>query len=147
MEEFVEYFKALSDITRLKIMWILSKANAELCVCEVMDSLEESHYNISRHLKILKTAKLVKEKKEGKWVYFSLADPKHPFHEFVLQTVLNIPEQYFFNDTRRLKLRLSLRENERCVDGLKSEKWIQLLKLYNSMNGKVKKVSVQERGT
>lgn len=133
MEEFTEQFKALSDKTRLKILWLLSTAKADLCVCEIMDTIEDSHCNISRHLKILKTAKLVRENKQGKWVYFGVTAPKDPFHESLLQAVSSIPEEQFFNDAKRLKLRLSLRENEKCVDGLKSEKWVRALSLLTTM--------------
>jgi ArsR family transcriptional regulator len=129
MEYFIEQLKALSDKTRLKILWLLSMAKADMCVCEIMDTIEDSHCNISRHLKILKTAKLVRENKQGKWVYFGLAAPKDPFHEALLHAVARIPENYFSRDAARLKLRLSLRKNEKCVDGLKSEKWVRALEL------------------
>ena len=52
-----------------------------------MDALEVSHSNVSRHLKILKTAGFVKEKKEGRWVHFFLAEPDSPFHKNLLQAV------------------------------------------------------------
>ena len=139
MEEFVEYFKALGDITRLKILRLLMKAETNLCVCEIMDAIEDSHYNVSRHLKILKTAKLVKEKKDGKWVYFGLSNPQNPFHEGLLQAVRNIPEDQLFHHAKRLMLRLSLRENDKCVDGLNSEKWRQAVEIFNIVNKNVKK--------
>lgn len=131
MEEFVEYFKALGDITRLKILRLLMKAETNVCVCEIMDSIEDSHYNVSRHLKILKKAKLVKEKKEGKWGYFGLLDPQSSFHEGLLQAIRNIPEDQLFHNAKRLALRLSLRENDKCVDGLKSDKWRQAVQHMN----------------
>ena len=131
MEEFVEYFKALGDITRLKILRLLMKAGTNVCVCEIMDSIEDSHYNVSRHLKILKKAKLVKEKKDGKWVYFGLSNPLNPFHEGLLQAIRNIPEDQLFHNVKRLALRLSLRENEKCVDGLNSDKWRQVVQHIN----------------
>ncbi|MCX5835100.1 MAG: metalloregulator ArsR/SmtB family transcription factor [Deltaproteobacteria bacterium] len=133
MDDFVEQLKALGDETRIKIIRLLSEAKVDLCVCEIMDAIEDSHCNISRHLKILKTAKLVKESKQGKWVYFSLATPKDPFHESVLHAVSSIMDEHFFNDSKRLKLRLSLREKEKCVDGLKSEKWARALELLATM--------------
>ena len=54
MKEFVEQVKALGDATRLKIIRLLCEAREDLCVCEIMDAIEISHCNISRHLKILK---------------------------------------------------------------------------------------------
>ena len=62
MEEFVEQAKALGDGTRLKIVRLLIEEREDLCVCEIMDALEVSHCNISRHLKILKPAGLSKTK-------------------------------------------------------------------------------------
>jgi ArsR family transcriptional regulator len=129
LKEFAEQLKSLGDVTRLKIIRLLCEAKEDLCVCEIMDAVEVSHCNISRHLKILKTAGLVKEKKEGRWVHFSLANPEEPFHKSLLQAVRNMPSENFADDIERLKLRLSLREDGKCVDGLKSKKWMAALKL------------------
>jgi ArsR family transcriptional regulator len=134
MDDFVEQLKALGDETRIKIIRLFSEAKVNLCVCEIMDAIEDSHSNISRQLKILRAAGLVKEKKEGKWAYFSLAEPDSPFHKNLLQAVRNMPAEFFANDATRLKLRLSLREDGKCVDGLKSEKWMVALKLIRAEN-------------
>lgn len=129
MEQFVEQIKSLGDGTRLKMLRLMMEAKQKLCVCEIMDAIGDSHSNISRHLKILRAAGLVKEKKEGKWAYFSLADPESPFHRNLLQAVRNMPADKLADELERLKLRLSLREDGKCVDGLKSEKWMSALKL------------------
>jgi ArsR family transcriptional regulator len=134
MEQFIEQLKSLGDVTRLKIIRLMIDAKEDLCVCEIMDAIEDSHSNISRHLKILKAAGLVKEQKEGKWAYFSLADPDSPFHRYLLHAVRNMPAENFTEDIERLKLRLSLREGEKCVDGLKSERWMAALKIINTVN-------------
>jgi ArsR family transcriptional regulator len=131
MEELIGQIKALSDKTRMKIMWLLSRAQADLCICELMDTIEDSHCNISRHLKILKTAKLVQERKEGKWVYVRLIPPKDPFHEGLLQAIRSIPGDYFLGAVRRMDLRLVLRENDKCVCGLRSEKWRSALRAHH----------------
>jgi len=68
IEEFTSYFKGLSDKTRLRIIWLLIKANTKLCVCEIMNSLNENQYNVFRHLKSLKNAGFLKEEKEGRLV-------------------------------------------------------------------------------
>jgi ArsR family transcriptional regulator len=134
MEQFVEQLKSLGDVTRLKIIRLMIEVREDLCVCEIMDALEVSHCNISRHLKILKTAGYVKEKKEGRWVHFSLAHPERPFHKNLLLAVRNMPAENFADDIERLKLRLSLREDGKCVDGLKSKKWMAALKLIKAEN-------------
>lgn len=129
MKEFVEQLKSLGDVTRLKIIRLLCEAREDLCVCEIMDALEVSHCNISRHLKILKTAGVVEERKEGRWVHFSIANPESPFHKNLLLAIGNLPAELFAADIERLQLRLSLREEGKCVDGLKSEKWMAAQKL------------------
>ncbi|MHC5076507.1 MAG: ArsR/SmtB family transcription factor [Planctomycetota bacterium] len=121
MEEFVSIFKGLSEKTRLRIIWLLVKANTRLCVCEIMDTLNENQYNVSRHLKSLKNAGFLKEEKEGRWVYYSLIDLKNRFQELILESVSSLPEELFSEESERLKKRLALRENGKCVEGMKSE--------------------------
>jgi ArsR family transcriptional regulator len=121
MEEFVIFFKGLSDRTRLRTIWLLNKANTRLCVCEIMDSLNENQYNVSRHLKVLKSAGFLKEEKEGRWVYYSLINPKNRFQELILEAVSALPEESFEEISERLKERLSFRKNGKCVAGMKSE--------------------------
>jgi DNA-binding transcriptional ArsR family regulator len=65
-------FKALADINRLKILKLLKEG--ELCACELTIALSNSQSTVSHHLSVLKNAGLIKERKEGKWSYFRLAD-------------------------------------------------------------------------
>ncbi|MEJ5327276.1 MAG: metalloregulator ArsR/SmtB family transcription factor [Candidatus Bathyarchaeia archaeon] len=67
-----KFFKALADPTRLRILGLL-KAR-EMCVCEVMVALDLTQPTASHHLGILENVGLVKKRKEGKWVFYSLAD-------------------------------------------------------------------------
>lgn len=69
-----ENFKIISDSTRIKIVYALSKK--ELCVCDLATILEMGQSAISHQLRILKDAKLVRFRKEGKVAYYSLKD-KH----------------------------------------------------------------------
>ena len=67
----LEIIKALGDENRLKILHILKKE--ELCVCEVIEELQHlTQPTISHHLKILKQAGLVKDRRDGKWIYYSI---------------------------------------------------------------------------
>jgi len=68
------FFKALSDETRLRIVKLLELR--EMCVCEVMVALGLTQPTASHHLGLLENAGLVKDRKEGKWVFYSIADPK-----------------------------------------------------------------------
>ena len=63
-------FHALSDETRLALVGMLR--DGERCVCELQDSLDAAQSRLSFHLKVLKDAGLVNDKKEGRWVYYSL---------------------------------------------------------------------------
>ncbi len=65
-------FKALADATRLKIMMLLDIR--EMCVCEIMVALGLTQPTASHHLGILESADLIKDRREGKWVFYSLTN-------------------------------------------------------------------------
>jgi DNA-binding transcriptional ArsR family regulator len=67
-------FKALSDEIRLRILCLLSVR--EMCVCEVMAALNLTQPTASHHLGILENVDLVKGRKDGKWVFYSIANPE-----------------------------------------------------------------------
>jgi ArsR family transcriptional regulator len=64
------WFHALSDETRLQIIDHLSAG--EQCVCDLTDVLETGQSRLSFHLKILKDAGILKDRREGRWVYYCL---------------------------------------------------------------------------
>src|SRR5512136_3045761 len=70
MKKIANILKALSDDTRLRVIKLLQER--ELCVCELMQVLEMSQPRISRHMSVLKNAGLVEDRREGKWVHYSL---------------------------------------------------------------------------
>lgn len=72
INELSETFKHLSDFTRLKIL--LSLSEEELCVCDIAALTDVSVSAISHQLRLLKNTALVKYRKEGKMVYYSLDD-------------------------------------------------------------------------
>lgn len=67
-----ELFKALGDYTRVRILYALSVH--ELCVCALADVLDMSQSAISHQLRLLRAAKLVRYRKEGKNVFYALDD-------------------------------------------------------------------------
>ena len=71
MRKYTEILKAISDEKRLRILRTLIKSKTGMCVCELMDTLGEQPYNISRNLKILQFLGLVEGRREGKWVVYS----------------------------------------------------------------------------
>ena len=64
-------FRAMGDPTRMKILELLR--DGERCVCELTDELQAAQSRLSFHLKILKDAGLIRDRREGRWVYYSLA--------------------------------------------------------------------------
>jgi len=67
-------FFGLADTTRLKILKLLG--NEELCACEVMAALDLTQPTTSHHLGILERSGLVASRKEGKWVFYRLSNPR-----------------------------------------------------------------------
>ena len=67
-------FFGLADSTRLRILKLLGKE--ELCACEVMAALDLTQPTTSHHLGILERSSLVTSRKEGKWVFYTLSNPK-----------------------------------------------------------------------
>lgn len=67
-----ELFRIFGDSTRIRILYVLFEA--EMCVCDIAEVLSMTQSAISHQLRLLKQAKLVKNRREGKTVYYSLAD-------------------------------------------------------------------------
>lgn len=70
--DLAELFKVFGDSTRIRILFVLFES--EVCVCDLAESLNMTQSAISHQLKILKNSKLVKFRREGKSVFYSLAD-------------------------------------------------------------------------
>ena len=82
-------FKALSDATRMKIAYALS-IEEELCVCDVANIIGSTTATASHHLRLLRNMKLAKYRKEGKLVFYSLADDH--VHQLVSIALLHSKE-------------------------------------------------------
>ena len=106
-----EIFKILSDATRLRLYRILIEANLETAVCELADAIQCTHYNASRHLKFLQLAGLVKERKNGRWVFYSAEKPEDKFIADLNKAIKSLNEDVFKEDLERFKLRIGFREN------------------------------------
>lgn len=129
MDRYAEVFRALGDETRLRILNLFVEAGSELCVCEVTDALEVPQYNVSRHLKVLKNAGLIRDKKEGRWVYFRLLSDSQ-FKEAIIKSVSYIPAHILAEDRAELKRRLKIRVMGKCLKG------VQKRHLLNKAGGK-----------
>jgi ArsR family transcriptional regulator len=70
LDRSVQLFHALSDSTRLSILQRLRFG--ERCVCDLTDALDAAQSRLSFHLKVLKDADLVTDRREGRWMYYTL---------------------------------------------------------------------------
>lgn len=70
MKNLVSFFKAIGEDTRIKIIIFLLKE--EMCICELIDELGLSQSAVSHHMKILKQADLVNDRRDGKWTFYSI---------------------------------------------------------------------------
>ena len=89
MKEPLRVFGALSDENRLRML--LALRHGELCVCQLIELMGLSPSTVSKHLSILRDAGLLDSRKEGRWVYYRMADK--PFFPIIGK---NRPE--FSND-------------------------------------------------
>ena len=72
----VNFFKCLSDETRLNIVTLIAE-NKELCVCDLTEKLQLSQPKISRHLALLRSSGLLQDRRQSQWVYYSI-NPQLP---------------------------------------------------------------------
>ena len=126
MEQYLKMTKALSDRTRVRILGILRKAGKPLCICEIVDSVYLAQYNVSKHIKELKNAGLVSEKRDGKFMFYSITEPKDRFHGHLLDAFRFIDSKETVDDGKRLGKRLGCRVAGKCVIGI------------NKQNGRIK---------
>ena len=70
--DLAELFKVFGDTTRIRILYVLFEA--EMCVCDIAKILNMTQSAISHQLRVLKQARLVRNRREGKQIYYSLAD-------------------------------------------------------------------------
>jgi len=118
MGNYVEVFKALADKTRLRIMRLLSITNCQVCVCEIMDALNVPQYQVSKHLNILKNAKLVEGDRKGTWIYYSPLKKGLAFNRQLFGLLKEqLSDAEFLKDEKKLKQRLQLRDGDKCVIG------------------------------
>ncbi|MBR3811001.1 MAG: helix-turn-helix transcriptional regulator [Agathobacter sp.] len=70
--DLAELFKVFGDSTRIRILNVLFEE--EMCVCDIAEALRMNQSAVSHQLRVLKIAKLIKNRKDGKQVFYSLAD-------------------------------------------------------------------------
>ena len=70
--DLADFFKVFADTTRIKILYVLLET--EMCVCDIAQTLDMTQSAISHQLRVLKQMDLVKNRRDGKTIYYSLAD-------------------------------------------------------------------------
>jgi ArsR family transcriptional regulator len=120
MEDVVRIFKALSDETRVRIIKLLE--HGELCVCDIGAALGMVQPKVSFHLGVLKNSGLLKDRKQGKWVHYSL-DESEMFKRFLLLSVAEkISDKEVEADKERLKAFLQNKDEDENVVPMSSSR-------------------------
>ncbi len=115
MRELLAIIKALADENRLRILAALK--GREMCLCQIVEFLGLATSTVSRHMSILNQARLVIARKDGRWVYFQLADGNSPAAAIEsLAVVLKALDRDSQSkaDRQRLKKLLKLDPEELC---------------------------------
>jgi ArsR family transcriptional regulator, arsenate/arsenite/antimonite-responsive transcriptional repressor len=115
MRDVVSIAKALSDENRVRIVAMLD--GRELCVCQVVELLELAPSTVSKHLSILKQARLIDGRKDGRWMYYRLADDDAPraAHDALRWTLQTLKgDKRLRDDAKRLKQILAMDPEVLC---------------------------------
>lgn len=115
-------FQALADPLRFRIMRLFAVTGEESCLCELVDSLQEPKYSVSRHLKILRQADLLTAEREGRFIYHRLLSA--PVYLGILAELIRaVPDSRgsYRDDLKRFRAKMRLREAGRCRSGVQSE--------------------------
>jgi ArsR family transcriptional regulator len=113
MEDTIHITKALADGNRLRVILALTVYD-ELCVCEITEILGLATPTVSRHMGLLQNARLVKSRKEGRWVYYRLArDFPRPLLRWLKDALSRRPE--ILRDSENLKKIISGGREKLCA--------------------------------
>jgi ArsR family transcriptional regulator len=119
MNELTNIFKALSDVTRLRIIKLLEQG--ELCVCDIVAALDMVQPRVSFHLGALKEAGLIKDRKQGKWTHYSLSDQDLFRRMLILSVSERMKDGALAGDRKRLESFLVSKERSCKVVALKAK--------------------------
>ena len=114
-------FQALADGTRIRVLRVLATGGEEACLCELVDSLLEPQYKLSRHLKLLRQVGLLAAEKDGRFVYHKLVT-HHRYLKTLYAAICALPdsEGVFATDFQRFARRMRLRQSGRCRVGIQT---------------------------
>jgi DNA-binding transcriptional ArsR family regulator len=119
LREYELVMKTVADPTRVRILKMLE--GGEICVCQIVAVLELGQSTVSRHLFLLKTAGLVRERQEKKWVYYALGGSgKAPYAEKMLAALKGwlADDPVIARDRGRVALAREIGPVEVCCRGM-----------------------------
>jgi ArsR family transcriptional regulator len=121
MRQLTSLYKALADETRLRILSLLRRQ--ELCVCDLVAALGLTQSRVSRHLAYLKNSGWVTDRRQGLWMFYSLAAPVNAVQRKLAESVVHLSKSLpaCRQDAERLKRLLA---QGACVASLKGRKKI-----------------------
>lgn len=99
----VIFYKNLAEETRLKIL-LLTYLEKELCVCEYVEALKLSQPKVSRHLAQLRKFGLLSDRREGKWVFYSLSNTLLPWQKESIEACTHNNKAYIQIEKNRLNV-------------------------------------------
>jgi ArsR family transcriptional regulator len=115
MFEFLNITKALAEENRVRILLALEVE--ELCVCQIIELLELAPSTVSKHMSVLRQARLVQGRKDGRWMYYRLADEDAPaqVNEAIAWVKKSLsPSERIREDAKRLKEILKIDREVLC---------------------------------
>jgi DNA-binding transcriptional ArsR family regulator len=116
MLEFLNITKALAEENRLRIL--LALEGEELCVCQLVELLELAPSTVSKHLSVLRQARLVEGRKDGRWTFYRQAGESAPAEvneaiSWVKKSLLK--DKCICSDAKRLKVILKMDREVLCI--------------------------------
>lgn len=90
MDKLIDFFKTLSDDTRLRIIVLLY--HREMCVCQICGVTDISQPNVSKHLAKLRDMGFVRDERQGQFIYYYLSLEEPIFREIIKEIVDNIED-------------------------------------------------------
>lgn len=110
MKDLVPLFNALADESRLRILNLLFQSG-ELCVCDIEATLGFTQTKVSRHLRYLKRAGLIHERRQGRWMLYTISKPATDHQKMIIKGIQRILQSH--KQTQRDAALLQ----QRCDDG------------------------------
>jgi DNA-binding transcriptional ArsR family regulator len=114
MFEFMMAIKAIGDSNRVRILCVLQ--GRELCACQIIKMLNLAPSTVSKHLSILRQARLVEDRKEGRWMHYRLPDAPNALTKHILRLIqdsISCDEQ-IADDKELISVILKMSKEELC---------------------------------